>query len=231
VGYWENTAYVEAGAARVAAALEEQFAAEGMRRVERPPRRSRPNSSPMQYKGALENDLWGVAVFPGAAGWSVIKTAPLSLLGERARGGKAMRFLELSVHLGAAGLQLHVYDTHACTLVEADGHGGLALSGIGYDDARFHDEPPHEHHSVRFQLLPLQKIIDRHTREVPTNPFKPREGGKRRSVDHDALAASVAESLGGANARFCDNSTSVRTLIAHEPLPMPGGVDLYFERG
>jgi hypothetical protein len=235
VGYWENTTYVEADTARVATALEEQLAAEGMRRIERPAKRAAPKSSPMQYEGALANDLWGIAVFPGAPGWSVVKTAPLELLGERARGQKAMRFLELSLHLGAAGLQYHVYDSVGRVLVEADGRGGLALSGFGDvngdDPFTFHDEALRQDRDIAFELLPFQKIIDRQTRTVRANPFKPHEGGTRRSIDADGVAAALAKTYGGANARFCDNMTSVHTLIAHEPLSMSGGVDLYFKRG
>jgi hypothetical protein len=98
MGYWENTTYLaHADASAVAAAIAELFAQEGMAQVARPAERNYVLYDPMQYATALQNNLWGVAVFPGSDGWTVIKTAPLELLGERAPGKNRMRLLRRSI--------------------------------------------------------------------------------------------------------------------------------------
>src|ERR1700747_1310135 len=104
MGKWENTTYIEQGdAQRVAGAIIALLREEGMQQVARPAPRQPERFDAMQYAGAMENNLWGVAVFPGSAGWTVIKTAPLELLGERVPGTSRMRMVELAGRLGAAG--------------------------------------------------------------------------------------------------------------------------------
>ena len=66
MGDWDNTTYVRhRSAPEVARCLAALFSREGMEPDPAPePQR---HGGPMQYAGALENDLWRVAVFPGAA--------------------------------------------------------------------------------------------------------------------------------------------------------------------
>ena len=225
MGYWENTTYLaHADASAVAAAIAELFAQEGMARVARPVERDYVHYDPMQYATALQNNLWGVAVFPGSNGWTVIKTAPLELLGERAPGKNCMRLLQLADRLGAAGFQVNVYDSAPLLLVETDGHGRCLLSGYrGVSDGDpldFHGEQLMEDRlDVRFDYLPLQSHVEAHTSEVY-------EGC--RLIDDSALAQDLARTLGGNNAAWCDNITCVDTLLCHKPPPMTGGIDLYF---
>jgi len=216
MGYWTNTTYLnhprhEAVAAELARLIE----VEGRRRVARPPERIPERYDPMQYKGAEENALWGIAVFPGTGGWSVIKTAPLELLGERAKGKQRMRLAELCSALGCAGFQYNVYDSSAAVLVEVDSAGTVLVSGIPYgiedepDRITFHGEPWDvlERFEVRFEILPLEA-----------------------GPDFDAMAERLAQELGGPNSAFCDNLTSVVTLKRHLPLAAAGGIELYLER-
>ena len=216
MGYWTNTTYLNhARHEDVAAELVRLIEPEGRRRVDRPPVRVPDQDDPMQYKGAEENALWGIAVFPGVTGWTVIKTAPLELLGERAKGKQRMRLSELSSALGCAGFQYNVYDSSGAVLVEVDSAGTVLLSGIPYDtedepdQITFHGEPWDvlERFDVRFEILPLQA-----------------------DPDFDAMAMRLAQELGGPNSKFCDNLTSVVTLQKHLPLEAVGGIELYFER-
>jgi hypothetical protein len=224
MGYWENTSYIAKDEiAVVAAAIEDVLTLEGMRRVPRPARRERMRYEPLQYEKALSNNTWALAVFPGVAGWTVIKTAPLELLAERATGHLQPRFVELCGQLGAAGFQLNVYDSDCSVLVETDGRGRMLLSGLafsapGNDPSRFHGEPLAEDRSeIRFEILPLQKhIADCH---YPGSQY----------LDKDRVAATLARLVGGRNAQYCDNMTSVETLICHAPLTAADGLDLYFE--
>ena len=98
MGYWTNTTYINHGdPGAVAGCLIQLFEAEGMRQVPRPPERERVWYEPMQYATSARNNLWGVAAFPGADGWTVIKSAPLELMAERpARAGR-MRLVELVI--------------------------------------------------------------------------------------------------------------------------------------
>jgi hypothetical protein len=76
MGYWANTTYIHHGSVEaVADALARLCESEGMTRVPVPPQRQRLLVEPMQYDEALHNDLWGVAIFPGAPSWTVIQMA------------------------------------------------------------------------------------------------------------------------------------------------------------
>ncbi len=180
----------------------------------------------MQYATSARNNLWGVAVFPGADGWTVIKSAPLELMAERpARAGR-MRLVELCDRLAAPGAMLNVYDSSGSVLVEADGKRGLALSGLALgsgqnSDARdFYGEVLSEdRYVVGFRMLPLQYLVEECERDF--NGY--------RLVDHDKLAHALESLLGAHNSPYCDNLTSVHTLICHRPLAAIGGKDLYFE--
>ena len=216
MGYWTNTTYLNHGDHEaVAAGIVRLIEGEGRRRVDRPPERVPDRHDPMQYKGADENALWGVAVLPGATGWTVIKTAPLELLGERAMGKQRMRLSELSSALGCAGFQYNVYDSSAAILVEVDPAGTILLSGIPYDtedepdQINFHGEPWDvlDRFDIRFEILPLEA-----------------------DPDFDTMARQLDQQLGGRNREFCDNLTSVVTLQQHLPLQAAGGIELYFER-
>ena len=216
MGYWTNTTYVNhADHEDVAAELVRLIEAEGRRRVDRPESRIPEPYDPMQYKGADQNGLWGIAVFPGAAGWTVIKTAPLELLGERAKGKQRMRLAELCAALGCPGFQYNVYDSSSAVLAEVDSTGSVLLSGIPYDTEEepdqitFHGEPWDvlERFELRFEVLPLHA-----------------------DSDVDEMAERLAHELGDANSEFCDNTTSVVTLLRHLPLEAADGIELYFQR-
>jgi hypothetical protein len=225
MGYWENTTYLAHGEApAVAAAIAELFAQEGMAHVARPAERDHVPYDPMQYATGLQNNLWGIAVFPGSEGWTVIKTAPLELLGERASGRNRMRLLDLADRTGAAGFQINLYDSTALLMVETDGHGRGLLSGYrgmsDDDPLEFHGEQLREDRiDVRFEYLPLQSHVETYTSDMY-------EG--QRLLDNDAFARHLAQTLAGNNAAWCDNITCVDTLLCHKPLPMAGGIDLYF---
>jgi hypothetical protein len=223
MGYWENTAYIAHGVVDdVADALAKLLAREGRQIVPRPPRRKPAANDSLQYEGGPENPRWAIAVFPGAPGWTVVKTAPFELLAETPPDGRTMRFVDLCQLVGASGFQLHVYDSTGAVLVETDGRGKLALSGAAVESA--HDDPfsfhghqlAEERFALRFDLVPLAREI----------------AACRRfgHVDHDAFAERMARVCGGANAAHCDNLTIVGTLIPHGPLAIPGGRDLYFDR-
>src|SRR5689334_20141178 len=136
MGYWENTTYLRHGqASAVADAIAALLAREGMQRVARPSQRAPGQLDPMQYGRALQNNLWGVAVIPGKgapgnSAWSIVKTAPLELLGERAAGADRMRLMALAERLGVYGFQINVYDGSEAVLVETDGQGRCLLSGF-----------------------------------------------------------------------------------------------------
>ena len=226
MGHWENTTYIEQGnAQRVAGAIVALLREEGMQQVARPAPRQPERFDPMQYAGAMENNLWGVAVFPGSAGWTVVKTAPLELLGERAPGANRMRMVELAGRLEAAGCQINLYDSSSVVLIEVNRQGRYLLSGYcmlsdNPDPLSFHGEKISEDRvDVRFELLPLQQLVEESIRDP----------GNGAWCDDDEFVMRLANTLGGDNAASCDNITSAQLLLGHLPLTMPGGIDLYFE--
>jgi len=222
MGYWENTGYIASrDTAAIARHITSRFAMEGMERIPRPSQRERVLVEPMQYETALRNNTWALGIFPGATGWNVAKTAPLDLLGERAPGATLSRFVEICNALGAPGFLLSVYDGSSAVLVETDGAGRQLISGYctsSSDPLLFYGTPLSEERvEIRFECLAhLQPLIDES--HYPNSGY----------VDPERLCSVLAAQLGGDNADYCDNLTSVVTLISHAPLSAIGGVDLYF---
>ena len=216
MGLWANTTYLEHGSVQdVARAVIALCRAEGMDHVAAPPARERMIVEPMHYEDALHNDLWGVALFPGAPGWTVIQTAPLELLAERAAGASCMRLAELCASLSAGAFQLNVYDSTETVLVEVSARGEVVTSGFrmpdsSHDPFAWHGERLcEETFEARFRLHPFQDVI-------------------ADAALADEMAERLAGRFGGANAAFCDNVVSVTTLISHTPLEATGGETLYF---
>jgi hypothetical protein len=212
LGYWENTTYVKATPAVVLDTLTSHFAREGMERVASPPKRQRSSYEPMQYAGALLNDLWSVAVFPGAPSWTVIKTAPLELLGERAAGTARPRLADLCSRLSTTAFQVNVYDSTATLLCEVSAEGETCISGYTYsgDPMDWHGERLQEEFiEPQFRLLPYQQVVD--------------DDGTG-----DDFALALSAEFGGSNARHCDNLTSVAALVTHEHPTIDGGVFAYY---
>jgi hypothetical protein len=217
VGYWCNTTYVNRGDVQaVADAVEALCVAEGMQRIPSPAQRERLLVEPMQYDGALHNDLWGVALFPGAPSWTVIQSAPLELLAERASGAPRMRLAGVCARLSAAAFQLHVYDSTGTVLVEVSKDGetftsGFNAEGDAGDPFRWNGEQlSEEFFEARFRLLPFQDLV-------------------AEAALGDEWAQILARRFGAANAAFCDNLVSVDTLICRKPFAAPGGMALYFK--
>ncbi len=215
MGLWVNTTYVRHGSVQeVARAISTLCQAEGMERIAAPAARERLLVEPMQYDVALHNDLWGFAIFAGAAGWSVVQTAPLELLAERAAGASRMRLAELCASLSATAFQLNVYDSTERVLVEVSATGDVVISGFtlqggSSDPFAWHGERlSEETFEAGFRLLPFQALVA--------------DAGLG-----DEMAARIAREFGGANAAFCDNGVSVNTLISHTPFSAPGGETLY----
>lgn len=214
MGYWENTTYLRHGnVAEAADALEGVFAREGMARIAAPPPRARLPLEPMQYDAALENDLWALALCPGAAGWTVLKSAPLELLAERAAGATAMRLADVCRALGTTAVQLNVYDSSDTVLVEVAADGSARLSGF-----RGQSADPMVWHGLEVREDRLRPVFELHDL---AHLLADDAAG-------DVLAHALSEALGGANAAYGDNLVSVDTLICHKPFAAPGGLALYY---
>jgi hypothetical protein len=214
MGYWENTTYVNSSDPRqVMAGLESRFIREAMRRVPAPAKRERFSYEPMQYATALENDLWGVAVFPGAASWTIVKTAPLELLGEQAADAPRRRLADICAELSAAAFQVNVYDGSATLLCEVSDTGETFISGFSgaNDPMQWHGQDLEEEFlQARFRYFPHQEVVGAGTYG-------------------DDFAQTLSAAFGGSNAEHCDNGTSVGTLISHDHPPISGGEFAYFQ--
>jgi hypothetical protein len=216
MGLWANTTYLQHGTTQdVARAVLALCEAEGMEHVPAPPARKRMSFEPMQYDGALHNDFWGFAIFPGAPGWTVIQTAPLELLAERAAGASRMRLAELCAALSAAAFQLNIYDSTETVLVEVSPTGdvvtsGFTMQGGSPDPFAWHAEQlSEETFEAGFRLHPFQDVI-------------------ADAALGEEKAERLARRFGGGNAAFCDNVVSVDTLISHTPFAADGGLTLHF---
>jgi hypothetical protein len=209
LGYWENTTYLRhASAPGVARRLASLFADEQMEPVDAPPPRAhRGLEEAMQYDDALHNDLWGVAVIPGAPGWTIVKTAPLELLAERRSGADRMRLAEACAALAASAVQVNVYDGTSIVLVEASPDGGVLLSGWPESGS----ETWHSERLAEETFLPRFRV----------HPALADLAGD--GLGAERIANGLAARLGGENAEHCDNLVSVSTLVTHQPLEARGG--------
>ena len=213
MGYWENTAYINSRSTKaVVEELISMFADEGMVLVPSPQERKRQWYEPMQYATALKNNLWGVAVFPGNKDWVIIKTAPLELLGEKEPNGNRIRFVLLCSRLKCPGFMYNLYDSGPEILIETGGRGQYKVTGYGYNDPLdyYGEKLDESFFNTQFTLLPYQKILEKHS------------SGDDRAIE-------FAKKLGGKNMSYCDNLTSVETLICHQPFNAEGGNALYFK--
>jgi hypothetical protein len=212
---WENTVYVRRGEPRqVLEALDALAAAEGMRPAADPPRRERDPATyePMQYLGALQNDLWGAIVVPGSAGWCVIKTAPLDLLAERAAGAPRMRLADLCLRLQCEALHFAAYDG-SILLTEAMPDGDVVMSGYYVSGSN-----PLCRYGERIDEACIEPGLRR--LQLPT------------SIDFSdgaaAASAALGAALGGQQAAARDNLVSVMTLVEHRPLAPLSGLMRYW---
>lgn len=212
MGYWENTTYIRHGDVdEVARAIGRVFAAEGMAPLPLPAPRARQLFEPMQYDAALDNDVWALALFPGADGWCVVKTAPLEVLSQQAVGATRMRLADACAALGASAFQVNIYDG-ATVLAEVSAGGEVLASGFNGQS-----DDPMQWHGIEVAEERIEAAFELHD----LGHLAP--GGRG-----DLFAAATAREIGGANAAHCDNRTSIVTLICGEPLAIAGGRSLYF---
>jgi hypothetical protein len=123
VGLWENTAFVALGDyVRVSDAITKIVLDEGRLAVAPAPR-VRAQYDDMQYKE--DPARWGFAVFPGAPGWTVVKTASLEIL---LYGGEP-KLKKLARALGCPAFQFNAYDSDSILLFECDAAGSIEVSG------------------------------------------------------------------------------------------------------
>ncbi|WP_156122178.1 hypothetical protein [Aureimonas altamirensis] len=212
---------------RVADAIVSLLRREGMQRViESAPLSTLAPDVPLLGR-AMGSGAWAVAVIAGAAGWTIVKTLPLGLLGERAPASSRMRLVELASFLGTSALQVNLYEAAFLVLLEVDRQSRHLLSGYGPGSIRnpdplyFNDEPLSEDRiDVRFELLPLQQLIWESIRYDYAGP----------TLDHEQFVARLARKLGGKNAACCKDKWAANILRSREPLSIEHGVTLYFER-
>jgi hypothetical protein len=217
MGYRVNTTYLNhPSVSAVVAALEKTFATEGMQRIALP-ERGRLAVEPMQYDTALNNDVWGVAVFPGADQWTVIHTAPLELLAEPIPASGQRRIVALCKELQCSALMVNVYDSTGTIIAECDSHGEQFVCGYNGQSGR--SDPYRDY---------IENAIEQSFRlrlRVHSWLGLTLEEGDWGQKVADMLAQHCA----GANAKYCDNILSVDTLICRKPLNISAGEALHFK--
>jgi hypothetical protein len=174
----------------------------------------------MQYGSDAENDLWGVALIPGIDRWSIIKTAPLELLGGRAPGGKRLRIGDFCAVLKCDGFINNIYDSDESILIEADSRGKVRVSGGAEDYFKFGDDG-------HFEMLPYngEPFVEdgedfgliKVSREI------------REALHSFADDQELGKLLGGESGGH-SNLICARYLIPHVNLKIPGARALYFAK-
>ena len=227
MGQRQHTNYIEAAdPRRVADVMVSLFRREGIRQVAEPRPDIALSPEANLDAGAMETPLWSVRLLPGAAGWTIVKTVPFELLGERAPNAHRMRLVALAGRLGAAAVQINLYDSAFLVLVEIDRRSRCLLSGYGPgslrnpDPLQFNGEPLDEARiDVRFELLPFQQLVWDSTRYDYAGP----------TLDHEQLVSRLAQKLGGRNAAWCDDAKFTEILLSRKPFPARNGMTLHFE--
>ena len=213
MGEWQNSAWVKSSdTTAIQAALVDIFGSEKRSLVAKPPARKPARQDRMQYGKAADSRLWAVAMIPGAAGWTLLKTAPFELLCEKAPKAKGPRLGALAKALGCDAFQVNLYDGDSLVLVEATARGVTKQSGVNFqeiDDPEALDEDTFQ---PRFSLV-----------DVPAQ--------LKKAVSGDVVRATrtIATALGGSNAESADNVLQVNVLIPHKDLRVSGARALYFK--
>jgi hypothetical protein len=183
------------------------FARQGYDLVPTPPTRTPGPADPILSGDPADGSLWALARFPGTAGWTVIKTAPLELLCARPTGTNRPWLAALAAELACDGFQLNLYDGDSLVLLEADPSGHVAVSGLNtlQDDDPFslHDERiPDGNDEAGFRSLNVPDDL----RAALAGFFS------------EAAAKSVGRLLCAERFAYWDNLLQVEVLTAHEDL-------------
>ncbi len=209
-GFIESTAYLKtAQTAELVTQLISLFEQRGFKRVTQ--------LSPGQ-------PVVSVAVLPGQAGWSLIKTQPADLLSQPDSANQ-LPLVALCTALRTPGCLIRVHDAAPWgeVLLESDGLGQQHLTGWWFDEAQ-----PEGHHFYgqplsatdaqhRFDYLPeLQLVLDncRYGEQVPI----------------DIFCAAVAEQFAAQHAAFVSAWEYDPWAAMNEHLPSSDWTLLNFER-
>jgi hypothetical protein len=137
------------------------------RRVVKPQPRQPDEYDPMQYGVGDEVARWGLAGFPGAEGWVVLRSAPLELL----MLGERPMLLDLATRLGTCAFQFNVYDGTSDFLLEVDASERIERSGLvnHVDRKRYWGgaPPPEDRMRLRFELIDIEPMAARAQAENP----------------------------------------------------------------
>lgn len=228
MGQRTNTAYVYwSRRAELAAALEDVFAAEGYRRIERPPEANAESDAGTP----LMSPFWAIAILPGKDGWSVVKTVPVNLLCGVSAASGVPRLGELAAILHCPAFQYNVQDGSGEMLLEADPSGETRRSQAPWEpspstpSAKTGGQDGQAR--VQFQLLRLPAL-----QAILTNQTDP---PLRARTLAEILAGPVPVPPGepaGTTGKKLEapwkNEVQSQYLIPHRPLPIPSWIDLYF---
>ncbi len=220
VGLWLNTAFAATSDLdAVERSLVEIFAEHGRRRI-RPSRRVAARMDPMQY-GERETSRWGAAIFSGAPGFTVIKTAPLMLLVE-----DPPLLRDLAIKLGTPVFQYDVHDGDSHRLVEVDASGCVERSGFLASEADDESwEPPRDGRvQIGFHVVkPPRCALRSADALLQTGRFD------LVSIER-AAAPAILSAFAGDHAEHADNMLTVKYLISHVRMPFDGARVVIGER-
>ncbi|MDZ8227878.1 MULTISPECIES: hypothetical protein [unclassified Nostoc] len=154
---------------------------EGCRRISQPPQRL--SNEELSYTPwLLLPELWIVALFVGASGWTIVKTQPNELLCRRARGASRPRLSELAMQIDCNAFHFGAYG-HNGILLEADAMGQTFISGtvdrIEEEENQFYEEEINRRERSQFFLLDMPEEIQAVVK--PPSPEQQQEKDRRLS--------------------------------------------------
>jgi hypothetical protein len=248
MGTWLNLALIQSADTKQVEQELSRLLTEGGRRLTIPEPRTPELYDRMQYGLGDEVQRWGVAGFPGAPGWTVLRSAPFELLMQ----GTPPLLARLAARLGVPAFQYNLYDSTSGFLMEVDADGRVELSGfVGHDVSRYwNGEPPESRIEVRFRIINPSSVAAWSESAMPdarVSGWLPSAGTNGRvhpahvvrRLAHVGGAGlptvgcvdeAIMTVFGGPNAKHCDNLFLVETLVPHSPMPVEGFV-LYAELG
>lgn len=151
MGTWLNVAFIQCADTTLVERELSRLLVEGGRRLTTPKPRTPERYDRMQYGRGDEVHRWGVAGFRGAPGWTVLRTAPFSLLMQ----GTPPLLSRLAERVGAPAFQYNIHDSSSGILMEADASGRVELSGYVSHEPReyWNGDPPMDRVEPRFRII------------------------------------------------------------------------------
>ena len=165
--YWNYTDCINCdNQCLIEEALTEILEQEGFTRIYELPKNFSINELDVNYRltKQLLKQLWIIALFPGAFGWTIMKTQPKEFMCRRGTSSQKPRLSELAVKIACKAFHWGVYCSNFGILLEVDEKGSVFVSGChdltnGQEKDLFYQEKINYGNAWKFHLINMPDNI------------------------------------------------------------------------